>query len=136
MPSSRLCMTEDAATNGPSGILLKSKGLWKNSHTLILGLRVAGWRRLRVSSVCGRRRSQSYDGKAESTPARISRKWSLNVQIASSARFWRCMSSGTSWNFAFHLKVIASLYSMLASLSRIWRSTDRPLAARCVIMAL
>jgi hypothetical protein len=38
--------------------------------------------------------------------------------------------------FAFHLKVIASLYSTLALLSRIWRSTERPLAARHVIMAL
>jgi hypothetical protein len=39
-------------------------------------------------------------------------------------------------NFAFHLKVIASLYAALALLSRIWRSTEIPLAARSVIMAL
>ncbi len=46
------------------------------------------------------------------------------------------MSGGTSWIFAFHLKVIASLYAVLASLSKIWRSTERPRAARHVITAL
>jgi len=43
---------------------------------------------------------------------------------------------GASWNLAFHLKVIASLYVELASLSRIWRSTERPWAARQVMIEL
>ena len=51
-------------------------------------------------------------------------------RMARSARLRRCMSGGTSWNVAFHVKVMASLYAELASLSRIWRSTERPRAAR------
>jgi hypothetical protein len=46
-------------------------------------------------------------------------KWSLNVQIAHSAWFQQCISGGTSWNFAFLLKVMASLYATLATLLRI-----------------
>jgi hypothetical protein len=118
---------------GPSGVLLKSKGPWKNSHALILGLSMACQRRLRMNSACGRRRSQRYGVNAESMPASIAKKWSLNVQIVSSARFWQCTSGGTSWNLAFHLKVMASFYDALASLSRIWRSTERPLAARHLV---
>jgi hypothetical protein len=38
--------------------------------------------------------------------------------------------------FCVPLEVIASLYAALALLSKIWRSTKRPLAARHVIMAL
>jgi hypothetical protein len=47
-----------------------------------------------VISACGRRRPQRYGGNAEFTPAKIARKWSLNVQIAHSAWFWGCMYSG------------------------------------------
>jgi hypothetical protein len=34
---------------------------------------------------------------------------SLNVQMARSAQLWQCMSGGTSWKVAFHLKLIAFL---------------------------
>ena len=43
---------------------------------------------------------------------------------------------GMSWKVAFYLKVMASLYAKLASLSRIWRSTERPRAARRVMIKL
>ena len=45
----------------------------------------------------------------ESMPARIDRKWLLNVRIMRSAQFLWCMLGGFSWNLAFHLTVIASL---------------------------
>ncbi len=47
-------MDKDATTNWPKWRLNEVEGPLKNSHALIRGLRVACWRRLRVSSACGR----------------------------------------------------------------------------------
>jgi hypothetical protein len=118
-PCDRFGMDEDPITNRPERLLVEVKRPWKYSQALIRGLRVDRQRRLRVSSACGRSKSQRYGGNTVSTPARIDRKWLLNVRMARSARFLQCMSGGTSWNLAFHLTVMASLFAALASLSRI-----------------
>ncbi len=66
------------------------------------------------------------------TPTRIAMMWSLKVQIACSAWLEWCMSGRTSLNS----NVIASLYAVLISLSKTWRSTKRPWTANPFMMAL
>ena len=64
----------------------------------------------------------------------MARKWDLKVWMARSAALRRWTSGGTSWYCAFHLSSMFALKSLLASLSRIWRSTVRPrLVRRCMM---
>jgi hypothetical protein len=108
LPPSQLCMDEDATTNRTTWSFVDFEGPLEKFPCTNPWIEHGLMEKMRVSSACGRRRSQRYGGNAETTLARIARKWSLNVQIAHSARFWQSMSGETRRSFAFHLKVIAS----------------------------
>ena len=56
---------------GPRGVASKLKGPRKCSHADISGETVDFWRRLSVSSVCGRSLSQRKLGNESEIPARI-----------------------------------------------------------------
>ena len=83
--------------SGMMGVASKSKGLLKYSQDKMIGLRVACWKILRISSDCSRRRSHRYFGKALSMPTRIARKWYLKVRMVRSAVLRQCKSRGMSW---------------------------------------
>lgn len=74
---------------------------------------------LSVNLAC--RRSWSYKCMRtnSSMPHRISMKWSLNVWIAYSTLFCQCMPDGIN-SYVIPLFLIASLYSLDASLLSIW----------------
>ncbi len=136
LPSSRLCMDEDATTNQTKWCLVEAKGpLVKFSHFnpwIEHGLT----EKIEGEFSLWQKRVPKVWGKCGVIAGQYCQEVVLDMQIAHSAWFWQCISGGTSWNLAFHLKVMASLHAALALLTRIWRSTKRPLAARHVIMTL
>lgn len=103
---------------GPNGVASKLKGPKRSSHAESEGLQWLARRRFSVSSACGMSRSHRSAGKVGAVPARMDRKWALNVRIARSAAFRRCTCGGTSWK-VHPFDVIAFWKAMLASLSRI-----------------
>jgi hypothetical protein len=129
-------MDEDETTNRTKQCLVEVKrSLEKIPHTdpwIEQGLpekiesEFGLWQK-KVPKVWGKRRINVGQYSKEVVLERVNRY---------SARLRQCISIGTSWNLVFHLKVIASLYAALASLLRIWRSTERPLAVRRNKMAL
>ena len=101
----------------------------------MVGSVVHGLKRFWVISAWGTSRSQRWLGKSKSTPANIEMKWALNVLMALSAAFLLCISGGTSWYLTFHLLIMVSLYSLLASLSKTCKSTSKFAALSFVIIA-
>eukprot|EP00804_Cyclotella_cryptica_P021721 CCRYP_012894-RA/>CCRYP_012894-RA protein AED:0.42 eAED:0.42 QI:0/-1/0/1/-1/1/1/0/195 len=106
-----------AAPAGPSGVASKLKGPKRSSQAEIVRLQWLARRRFSVSSACGMSRSHLSAGKEGAVPARMARKWSLNVCIARSAALrWTC--GGTSWKVQ-PFEVMACRKARLASLSMI-----------------
>ena len=59
----RFGVNEDQQPTGPSGVLLKSNGPWKNSHADIQGLSADCLSRLSMSSICGRKGPKGTGGR-------------------------------------------------------------------------
>ena len=123
--------------SGPRGVALYLNAApWKYSHVDTFGLSVAWRSRLSVNLACGSSKSQRYYGKSAATPARMARKWAFNVRMARSAALRQWMCAGTSWYFTPHSNVMMHLYSALASLSIICKSTSMPRILRRYMISL
>ena len=82
---------------GASGVRLKSNVPYSWAHAERFGLMRLPLSKLSVISAWGMRRSHRSRGNWGSVLHKPAMKWLLNVLMARSAAFRRCMCGGTNW---------------------------------------
>ena len=101
------------------GVRLKSNGPLRASYADMAALSRNVRRRLSVSCIWGRKRSQSWIGQFTSSVAKAANMWYFAALTAVSAAFTRWLCGSTSWMSVSWLRRNA-LIALEHSLSRTW----------------